>query len=108
KADVPGEAVVRLRIGVHVGDVIVEGEDVFGDGVNVAARLEGIAQPGGIAVSGTVRDHLGNRLELRFEDSGEQALRNIDRPVRVWRILLGSPPTPIVQRADTGPAKPSI
>ncbi len=108
KADVPGEAVVRLRIGVHVGDVIVEGDDVFGDGVNVAARLEGIAQPGGVAVSGTVRDHLGNRLELRFEDGGEQALRNIDRPVRVWRILLGSPPMSIVQRSDMGPAKPSI
>ena len=76
---------IEFRIGVNLGDVIVEGDDIFGDGVNVAARLEGIAQPGGIAVSGTVRDHIGNRLDVEFEDIGDHTLKNIERPVRVWR-----------------------
>src|SRR4029450_4921084 len=79
---------IQLRIGIHAGDVIVEGDDVFGDGVNIAARLEAIAPPGGVVLSDTVRNHLGNRLNLRFEEVGEQFLKNIDRPVRVWRILL--------------------
>ena len=68
-----------------VGDVIVEDDDIYGDGVNVAARLESIAAPGGVAISGAVRDHLGNRLDLAFEDCGEQTLKNIERPVRVYR-----------------------
>ena len=87
--DVPEALRIQFRIGVNVGDVIVEGDDIFGDGVNVAARLESIATPGGIAVSGAVRDHLGNRLDLAFEDIGEQALKNIERPVRVFRVTLG-------------------
>ena len=76
---------IEFRIGVNLGDVIVEGDDIFGDGVNVAARLEGIAPPGGIAVSGTVLDHIGNRLDVEFEDIGDHTLKNIERPVRVWR-----------------------
>ena len=76
---------IEFRIGVNLGDVIVEGDDIFGDGVNVAARLEGIAAPGGIAVSGTVLDHIGNRLDVEFEDIGDQTLKNMERPVRVWR-----------------------
>jgi adenylate cyclase len=80
---------IQLRIGINVGDVIVEDGDVFGDGVNVAARVESIAPPGGVAVSGTVRDHLGTRLDLRFEDIGEQMLKNIERPVRVYLIGVG-------------------
>ena len=87
-AGVPEGLRIEFRIGVNIGDVIVEGDDIFGDGVNVAARLEGIAKPGGIALSGTVRDHLGNRLDLAFEDIGEQVLKNIDRPVRVFRVVL--------------------
>jgi adenylate cyclase len=82
---------IELRVGVNLGDVIVEDDDIFGDGVNVAARLEGIARPGGIAISATVRDHIGDRLGLAFEDMGEQALRNIERPVRVFSILLDGP-----------------
>ncbi len=77
---------IRLRIGVNLGDVIIEGDDVLGDGVNVAARLEGIAQPGGIVVSGTVRENIGNRLDLAFEDMGEHGLKNIALPVRVFRL----------------------
>jgi len=82
---------IEFRIGVNLGDVIVEGADIFGDGVNVAARLESIAQPGGITISGSVRDHVGNRLDLAFEDMGEQTLKNIERPVRVYSVDLSSP-----------------
>ncbi len=82
---------IEFRIGINLGDVIVEGEDIFGDGVNVAARLESIAQPGGITISGSVRDHVGNRLDLTFEDMGEQSLKNIERPIRVYSVSLSSP-----------------
>src|SRR6478672_5778560 len=85
---VPPDRRIEFRIGVNVGDVIVQGEDIFGDGVNVAARLESIAAPGGITISGPARDHLGNRLDLTFEDMGEQTLKNIERPVRVYRVIL--------------------
>ena len=64
---------------------MVEGDDIYGDGVNVAARLESVAQPGGIAVSQSVRDQVGNRLDLAFEDRGEQKLKNIEKPIRVYR-----------------------
>jgi adenylate cyclase len=80
---------LAFRIGVNLGDVIVEGDDVFGDGVNVAARLESMAQPGGIAISATVRDHIGNRLNLDFLDLGEQSLKNIERPVRIYTLKPG-------------------
>src|SRR5438874_7109401 len=90
-AGVPQERRIEFRIGVNLGDVIVEGKDIFGDGVNVAARLESIAKPGGIAISGSVRDHVGNRLDLAFEDMGEQTLKNIERPVRVYSVALTGP-----------------
>jgi adenylate cyclase len=106
-ADLPEDRPVQLRIGVNLGDVIVEGDDVFGDGVNVAARLQGIAHPGGIAISGTVRDHLGSRLDVTFEDIGEQRLKNIVQPVRVFLVRLGvSELRPKLNRAL--PDKPSI
>lgn len=89
-ADVPTERRIEFRVGVNLGDVIVEGADIFGDGVNVAARLEGIAQPGGIAVSGTVRDHIGNRLDIAFDDTGDHTLKNIERPVRVYSVRVKS------------------
>src|SRR5947209_5859978 len=89
-AGVPQDRRIEFRIGVNLGDVIVEGEDIFGDGVNVAARLESIAKPGGITISGSVRDHVGNRLDLAFEDMGEQTLKNIERPIRVYSVSLSS------------------
>jgi adenylate cyclase len=89
-ADVPQDRRIEFRIGVNLGDVIVEGEDIFGDGVNVAARLESVARPGGITISGSVRDHVGNRLDLAFEDMGEQTLKNIERPIRVYSVSLSS------------------
>jgi adenylate cyclase len=108
--DVPNDERMELRVGVTVGDVIVEGDDIFGDGVNVAARLESIARPGGIVISATVRDHIGNRLNLDFEDMGEQALKNIERPVRVFGVLLGEPLShlPLVTPKAAAYAKPSI
>jgi len=87
----PQDRRIEFRIGVNVGDVIVQGDDILGDGVNVAARLESIATPGGIAISGPVRDHVGNRLDLTFEDVGEQTLKNIERPIRVYRVSVDSP-----------------
>ena len=90
-AGVPQERRIEFRIGVNLGDIIVEGDDIFGDGVNVAARLESIAKPGGITISGSVRDQVGNRLDLAFEDMGEQTLKNIERPVRVYSVDLTGP-----------------
>src|SRR5713101_261601 len=78
---------MEFRIGVNLGDVIEEGEQIYGDGVNVAARLESLADPGGICVSGTVCEHLGNKLALSYEDLGEQSVKNIAKPVRVFRVL---------------------
>jgi len=82
---------IEFRIGVNLGDVIVEGDDIYGDGVNVAVRLESIAEPGGISVSHAVRDQVGNRLDLTFEDKGEQNLKNIEKPIRVYSVSLDGP-----------------
>jgi adenylate cyclase len=82
---------MQFRIGINLGDVIVDGNDIFGDGVNVASRLEVLAEPGGICISGAVRDQVGDRLEdLSFEDLGDQTVKNIARPIRVFRIHLGA------------------
>jgi len=84
--DMPEDKRISFRIGVNLGDVIVEPQDIFGDGVNIAARLEALAEPGGICISGTVRDHIGDRLPYPFEDIGEQSVKNIVRPVRVFAL----------------------
>jgi len=92
-----------------VGDVVVEGGDIFGDGVNVAARLEGLAEPGGICVSALVRTDAAGKLDLAFEDMGEQQLKNIARPVRVYRVRLNeadSRAAPTVSNADKLWGKP--
>jgi adenylate cyclase len=82
----PAKEQMLFRIGINVGDVMVKDGDIFGDGVNVAARLEGIAEPGGICVTRGVRDHLRDRMEFEFEDLGEHRVKNISRPVRVFRV----------------------
>ncbi len=97
---------IHLRIGVNLGDVIVEGEDIFGDGVNIAARLESIAPAGGVMISATVHDHIGKRLDFTFEDRGEQSLKNIDRTVRAYVVHSGPPAPP--RPALALPDKPSI
>jgi adenylate cyclase len=90
ETDLPDERRIRLRIGVNLGDIIVEGSDIYGDGVNVTARLEGLASPDGICVSGTVFDHVRSKVGLDFTDLGEQQVKNIDQPVQVYRIVLDS------------------
>jgi adenylate cyclase len=86
-ADVPAARALQYRIGINLGDVIVEQNDIFGDGVNVAARLESLAGPGEICVSSAVRDQVGDRLALGFEDLGEQSFKNISRPIRAYRVI---------------------
>ena len=87
-AKLPPERRMEFRIGVNLGDVMVEGEQIYGDGVNVAARLESLADPGGICISGTVHEQIRDKLALGYQDIGEQTVKNIARPVRVWRVLL--------------------
>ena len=104
-AGVPQDRRIEFRIGVNLGDIVVDEGDIFGDGVNVAARLEGIAEPGGICISASVREHVGNRLDVAFDDAGEQRLKNIERPVRVFRV---SPAMPAASTASWIGQKPSI
>jgi len=85
-ADVAAEKRIEFRVGINVGDVVVEGEDLLGDSVNVAARLEGIAEPGGICISETAYQQVRDKVDARFQDAGDQQLKNIPRPVRVYRV----------------------
>jgi adenylate cyclase len=87
-AEFAPERRMEFRIGVNLGDVIVDGEQIYGDGVNVAARLESLAEPGGICISHTVHDHIKNKLALGYADLGTQRVKNIAEPVRVWRITM--------------------
>ena len=87
-AALPDHRKMEFRIGVNLGDVVVEGERLYGDGINIAARLESLAEPGGICISGTVYEHVENKLALSYEYLGEQAVKNIAKPVRVWRVQL--------------------
>jgi adenylate cyclase len=87
-ADLPSEQKMEFRMGINVGDVMVEGEQIYGDGVNVAARLQALADVGGLFISGTVYDQIRNKLALHYEDLGEQEVKNIAEPVRVWRVRL--------------------
>jgi len=90
---------IRLRIGVNLGDVIVEGSDIYGDGVNVAARLEGLAEPGGVCISGHVFDAIDGKLALACEDIGARQVKNIAKPVHVYRLTLAGGPTPAERAA---------
>ena len=88
---VAAERRMEFRVGIHQGDIVVEDDDIFGDGVNIAARLEGVAEPGGICVSARVQEDAAGRLDMEFEDLGDQELKNIARRVRVYRVKLPSP-----------------
>ena len=81
----PAGESITLRIGINLGDVIIEGDDIYGDGVNIAARLEPLAEPGGICVSSIVNESIGNRLDISFKDGGEVQVKNVDRAIRVWK-----------------------
>src|SRR5215469_5149273 len=85
-APLPADKRIDLRMGINMGDIVVEDGDIFGDGVNVAARLEGLAEPGGICVSARVREDAAGKIELAFRDLGEQQLKNIERPVRAFAV----------------------
>jgi len=111
--DVPQDKQIELRIGIHVGDIIIEENDIFGDGVNIAVRLEGIAEPGGISISDDARRQIRGKVDVTFEDLGSQSLKNIAEPMRVWRVPYGraAPAVPNRWPVDETlalPNKPSI
>jgi adenylate cyclase len=110
-AKVPEDRQIIYRIGINIGDIIVEGEDIYGDGVNVAARLEGLAEPGGICISAKVHDEVANKLALSYEDLGAQGVKNIAEPIRVYRIAIDAPWAQGMPRGGDSPPlpdKPSI
>ncbi len=95
---------IAFRVGINIGDVIVEPHDIFGDGVNIAARLESIAEPGGICISSSAHDHVRGKVGAEFVDMGEQNLKNIDRPVRAYAMVRdGHSSATLVERARLGP-----
>jgi adenylate cyclase len=109
-ADRPADEQMWFRIGVHVGDIMVQDDNLFGDAVNIAARLEALAEPGGICVSGVVRDHIGTKLPLETIDLGEQQVKNIAQPIKAYGIKGEAPPiaSPVVGSSLPLPDKPSI
>jgi TolB-like protein/class 3 adenylate cyclase len=111
--DVPQDKRIELRIGIHVGDIIIEENDIFGDGVNIAVRLEGIAEPGGISISDDARRQIRGKVDVTFEDLGSQSLKNIAEPMRVWRVPYGRAVPAVPNRWPVDetlalPDKPSI
>jgi adenylate cyclase len=113
--DMPAARALLFRIGLNLGDVIVEDGDIFGDGVNVAARLETMAEPGGISISAAVRDQVGDRLKVGYADLGDQQVKNISRPIRAYKVLIDAPAAEAGHAASdsshgppAGAKKPSI
>src|SRR5712692_7138648 len=105
-AELPAQRQMEFRIGLNVGDVIVEGERIYGDGVNIAARVEGLAEPGGICLSGTVYDQVKNKLALGYEYLGEQTVKNIAEPVRAWRVQMDEAAAALVAQSVLRQASP--
>src|SRR3981081_2028756 len=89
-ADVAQDLRIKFRIGIHVGDIIIDENDIFGDGVNIAARLEGIAEPGGVCISDDAQRQLRGKIDIGFDDLGLQTLKNIAEPMRAWRKQIGN------------------
>ena len=108
--DLGADSRIELRIGINLGDVIVEPDDIYGDGLNIAARIEALADAGGVFVSNTVHDYVRDRLPFVFEDLGEQQVKNIAQPIKAYRIGGETSPTitPIVGSSLPLPDKPSI
>src|SRR5262249_3706982 len=92
---VAAESRIEWRIGINVGDVIIDGEDVYGDGVNIAARLEALAEPGGICVSGRVKEDAEGKISVTYDDLGQPELKNIGRSVQVYRVRFDAPEAPL-------------
>jgi adenylate cyclase len=111
-SELPEDRRIVFRIGVNLGDVVIEGDDIHGDGVNLAARLETLAEPGGVCISASVYDQIRDKLDLPFRDMGEREVKNIDRPVRVWQWVAGAAPGAAGSPASSTPLelpdKPSI
>jgi adenylate cyclase len=107
-AAIPEERRIRYRVGINIGDIIVDGEDIYGDGVNVAARLEGLADPGSICVSRNVFNQVKNKVEVSFEDLGEREVKNIPEPIRVYRVRLAATEAGGPDASPVLPDKPSI
>ena len=110
-ADVPENRRIQFRIGINLGDIIFDEGDIYGDGVNVAVRLEQLAEVGGICVTQAVYDQVSDRIDVAFEDLGEKALKNISRPVRVWRAVVDAPksrqrPRPRLREPSPSPPSP--
>jgi len=105
-ADVPADKRIEFRIGINLGDIIIDGDDILGDGVNIAARLEGIAEPGGICLSDDAHRQVQGKVGVEFADMGEQSLKNIAKPIRAYRVRLGESAAP--RPALALPDKPSI
>ena len=102
--NVPPDDRIDFRIGIHVGDIIIDENDIFGDGVNIAARLEGIAEPGGICISDDAQRQIRGKIDLSFDDMGPQQLKNIAEPIRAWRLKLdkNAPQRAITARPHIG------
>jgi adenylate cyclase len=115
-ADVPQDLRIEFRIGIHVGDIIIDDNDIFGDGVNIAARLEGIAEPGGVCISDDAHRQIRGKIDIAFDDIGERTLKNIAEPMRAWQIRLASEAAPAIRSSPPPirvqdlalPDKPSI
>ena len=107
-ADIPAQRRIELRVGINLGDIIIDEGDIYGGGVNLAARLESLAEPGGICVSRVVRDQVCDKLDLSFEDLGEYEVKNIARPVRVYGLRIGRTPAVTALVAPAIPDRPSI
>jgi adenylate cyclase len=102
-ANIPQDVRIEFRIGIHVGDIIFDDNDIFGDGVNIAARLEGIAEPGGICISDDAQRQIRGKVDVVFNDMGEQLLKNIAEPMRAWRMRVGDAPAPgIIKPSSDG------
>jgi adenylate cyclase len=106
--DVPLVKRIEFRIGIHVGDIIIEDHDIFGDGVNIAVRLEGIAQPGGISISDDAHRQIRGKVDVTFEDTGSQSLKNIAEPMRVWRVPNGRIVLAVPSRLPVDDAEPLV
>lgn len=104
--DLPAERQILFRIGINIGDIIIDHNDIFGDGVNIAARLEGLAEPGGICISESVRDQVSGKLDVAFVDQGEQQLKNITRPIHAYRVRLAESGPQHLELASAGEAAP--
>src|SRR5262245_25299264 len=107
-AETAPDARIDFRIGINLGDIIVDGDEIAGDGVNVASRLETLAEPGGICLSASVREQLHDDLGVQYEDIGEQHVKNIERPIRVFRIALFGDHMPPRPRVATAAARPAL